>query len=242
VTLKSGGVISGNSSGIISATTLTGSSVGATALTAANLITDLGTFTAAGLSLTDADDLTTTGTIDAGTHTIALTTTGSHHDIAVDSKLEAGTVNLLSAATISESSAGDIDAKTLTGSAHGTVALTSTKNTLTDLGAFTTGGNYAFELTDDHALTVDGKVNAGTGTLDLTTVGSKHNLAIQSAITGGTVNLVTTGAATETSKGAIKTKLLNVTAATGIQLTSKANAIKKLGTHKTKKGPNKITL
>jgi hypothetical protein len=43
------------------------------------------------------------------------------------------------------------------------------KNTITDLGTFSTGGNKAFELTDDHALTVHGNVGAGTCTLDLTT-------------------------------------------------------------------------
>jgi hypothetical protein len=107
---------------------------------------------------------------------------------------------------------------------------------------FSTGGNHAFELIDDHALTVDGKVTAGTGTLDLITAGSKHNLAIDSAITGGTINLVTTGEATENSAGTITASLLNVTAGTGIELTSAKNKIKKLGTDKTKKGPNKITL
>jgi hypothetical protein len=193
-------------------------------------------------SLTDDRDLTTTGTVNAGSHGITLTTTGSGHDLAIDSKLEGGEVKLASAAAIAESNAGDLDAKTLTGSAHGAVKLTSAKNTVTDLGAFTTGGNNAFSFTDDHALTVDGKMAAGTGMLDLTTVGSGHNLAIASAITGGTVNLITTGEATVTSKGAITAKLLNVTASTGIDLTAKANKIKKLGTDKTKKGPNKVTL
>jgi hypothetical protein len=79
-----------------------------------------------------------------------------------------------------------------------------------------------------------------TGALELTTVGSKHNL--EAAITGGTITLVTTGEATETSKGAISANLLNVTADSGIELTSKSNKIKNLGTDKTKSGPNKVTL
>jgi hypothetical protein len=173
---------------------------------------------------------------------VELTTKGSGHDIAVDAKLEGGTVELASAATITESSAGDIDATKLEGSSVGSAKLTSAKNTITDLSTFTTGGNNAFELTDDHALTVDGKVTAGTGTLDLTTTGTKHNLAIDSAITGGTVNLVTTGEATESSAGAITASLLNVTAGTGIELTSTKNKIKKLGTDKTTTGQNKVTL
>jgi filamentous hemagglutinin family protein len=152
-----------------------------------------------------------------------------------------GEVDIDAAGSISETSSSAIKAKTLTGKSHGKATFGSKSNVITDLGAFSTG-SHAFALTDDHALTVDGKVNAGTGTLDLTTVGNNHDLAIEAAITGGTINLVTTGEATETSKGAITAKLLNVTADTGIDLTSKANKIKKLGTHKTKKGPDKVTL
>jgi hypothetical protein len=125
----------------------------------------------------------------------------------------------------------------------GTTKLTSTKNTITDLSTFSTGGNNAFELTDDHALTVDGTVNAGTGALDLTAVGSNHSVVIDSAVTGGNINLVTTGEVSESSAGAITAStILNVTADTGIKLTSAKNKIKKLGTDKTKTGPNKVTL
>jgi hypothetical protein len=53
---------------------------------------------------------------------------------------------------------------------------------------------------------------------------------------------VTTGNATETNAGAIVANLLNVTASTGIDLTSKKNAIQKLGTDKTTTGRNKVTL
>jgi hypothetical protein len=240
------GSISQSSADAITAKVLTGHSVGAAVFTsAANAITDLGSFSTGGnhdFELTDDHDLVVDGTVNAGSHTIALTTKGSGHDIAVDAKLEAGTVKLASAATVTESSAGDIDATKLEGSSVGTTKLTSTKNTITDLSTFSTGGNNAFELTDDHALTVDGTVTAGTGTLDLTTTGTKHNLAIDSAITGGTINLVTTGEATETSAATITASLLNVTADTGIELTSAKNKIKKLGTDKTKTGPNKVTL
>jgi hypothetical protein len=149
-------------------------------------------------------------------------------------------LKLASAATITESNAGDIDATELTGSSSGSAEMNSAKNTITDLGEFSSGG--AFELTDDHALKVDGTVNAGSHTLDLKTVGKNHNLAIDAKIEGATINLATTGEATESKAGAIDAKLLNVAADTGIDLTSKKNKIKKLGTHKTKKGPNKVTL
>jgi hypothetical protein len=88
---------------------------------------------------------------------------------------------------------------------------------------------------------VDGTINAGSHTVDLTTAGSSHNLLIDAKIEGGTINLVTIGDATESGVREIEAKLLNVTADTGIELTSKKNDIKELGTHKTKKGPNKVT-
>ncbi len=233
--------------GGIEAGTLTGSAGGAVKLNVFNEVTDLGNFSTRGhaFSLQNEDyDLTTTGTINVGGAALRLTTSGGFpNNIAVDSKLEAGTVDLVSTAKITESTAGDIDATTLTGSADAAVSLTSSSNTFTDLGPFSTSGNHPFKFTDDHTLTVDGAVDAGSGILDLTTVGSDNDLIIHSAITGGTVNLVTTGEATENSSGAIKaTDLLNVTANTGIYLPSHKNRIKAVGTRTTNSGPNKITL
>jgi hypothetical protein len=242
--IDAAGTIAEGSSDTIEAKTLTGKSVGAAAFTSTtNDITDLGSFTSGStFELTDDRDLTVDGTVNAGSHTVELTTTGSGHGIAIDAKIEGGTADLVSADTVTEDSSGDLDATKLTGSAHGAVSLTSAKNTLNDLSTFSTGGNNAFSLTDDHGLTTDGTVNAGTAALKLTTTGSGHNLAIDSAITGGTVTFVTTGGATEDSSGAITASLLNVTADTGIELTSTKNKIKKLGTDKTTSGPNKVTL
>ncbi len=79
-------------------------------------------------------------------------------------------------------------------------------------------------------------VNAGTHTLDLTTVGKNHNLAIDAKLEGGTINLVTTGEATESSAGAIEAKLLNVTARHRHRTHLQEDKIKKLGTDKTKTG------
>jgi hypothetical protein len=246
VDLISAATIAESSTADIDATTLTGKSDGTAKLTSSkNTVTDLGIFSTGGslFELTDAAALTTTGTVNTGTAEIKLTTTGTGHGIAVDSKLEGGIVDLISAATIAESSMGDLDATTLTGKSDGTAKLTSSKNTVTDLGAFSTGGNHAFEFKDNSALTVDGAVNAGTGILDLTTLGSGNNLAIDSTITGSTINLVTAGEAKESSAGAIvASTILNVTASTGIDLNSSKNKIKKVGTDHTGSGPNKIKL
>jgi hypothetical protein len=68
-------------------------------------------------------------------------------------------------------------------------------------------------------------------------------IAIAGTVTGSTVNLTTTGKATETAQASIAAStVLNVTATSGIKLTSKHNAIKKLGTDITVSGPNKVTL
>ncbi|MGA9796342.1 MAG: GLUG motif-containing protein [Rhizomicrobium sp.] len=162
-------------------------------------------------------------------------------DLEIDCAIDSAIVDLVSAGTISESSAGNLQADHLTGSAQGSLALTGAKNAVTDLGAFSTAG-HAFDLTDNHGLTVSGALKAGTAAINLTTVGKKHNLSIDSSVIGGTVSFLTTGEATESSAGAITASLLNVSANTGIDLASSGNKIKKLGTDTTEEGPNKVTL
>jgi len=189
VTLASGATI-GETGGVITATTLTGSSHGATTLNGANMVTNLGAFTTNGnnaFSVTDAHDLTVTGAVNAGTAGLTLATTGSTSDIMVNSTLTGGTVTLASGATIGETG-GVITATTLTGSSHGATTLNGA-NMVTNLGAFTTGGNNAFALTDAHDLTVTGAVNAGSAGLTLTTTGVASDIFVNSMLTGGTVTL-----------------------------------------------------
>jgi fibronectin-binding autotransporter adhesin len=244
VALESTSTIAESSAGAIDATSLIGLADGAVTLTSAkNDFTDLADFNAGkfSLDLTDDHNLIVTGAVKTSS-TVTLTTTGSGHTIAVNNELKGSTVDLVSAASISESAGGNIDAKSLKGSAQGAVNLTSVLNAVISLGAFTTAGKN-FSLTDDHNLIAKGVVNAGAGTVSLAKVGTNHNLAIAGTITGSTVDLTTTGAATETKKASIAaSKVLNVTANSGIKLTSKHNAITKLGTDTTTSGPNKVTL
>jgi len=248
VTLTSAATISSNSSGKITATTLTGSSHGAVTLIAANVITNLGAFATNGnnaFAITDAHDLTVTGAVNAGTAALTLTTTGTGDDIIEDNTLHGGTVTLTSAATISSNTSGKITATTLTGSSHGAVTLNAA-NVITNLGAFTT--NYsAFALTDAALLTTTGTVNAGTSTIALTTTGATSDgIAVKSHLStsgsAGSVTLKSAGSVTETSAGAIVTHKLNVTAKTGITLTSTSNNITTLGTDTTVSGPNSVHL
>ena len=212
VTLASAATISSNSSGKVVATTLTGSSHGAVTLNAANTITNLGAFTTNGnnaFALTDARDLTVIAAVNAGTAGLTLTTTGAGSDIMVNNTLTAGTVTLVSAATISENAAtGKVLATTLIGSSHGVVTLNGA-NVVTNLGSFTTNGNNAFALTDAHDLTITGAVNAGTAGLTLTTTGAGSDIMVNNTLTGGTVTLASAATITETGG------VINATTLTG---------------------------
>ncbi|HEY2033499.1 MAG TPA: filamentous hemagglutinin N-terminal domain-containing protein [Rhizomicrobium sp.] len=246
VTLASSSKILESGVGKIKANTLTGSSKGTANFADGNTVSLLGDFDTSGgaFALKNVADLTVTGPIDTGTGRLTLTTAGAGNNIALQNTLNAGTVVLSSGGTISSSSAGIITAAALTGTSHGDTSL-GALNDIAKLGAFTTNSG-AFGLRDNADLTVDGVVNAGNGTISLTTSGTNHSLAIKSSLTtkgsAGAVSLQVSGSATETNAGAIVTHRLDVTAKTGIKLTSPKNDIKVLGTHTTKTGPNQVTL
>jgi len=113
---------------------------------------------------------------------------------------------------------------------------------ISNLGNFTTNGG-AFALSDAATLKVTGIVNSGAGTLSLTTTGTGHNINIVKEIeTTGTIDLVSAAKDLEASSGAIVANKLNVTAVTGIDLTSALNNIAQLGTDTTTSGPNHVNL
>jgi len=118
---------------------------------------------------------------------------------------------------------------------RGSASVLGAANDIVDLGAFAAG---SFALTDAEALTVKGDVDTGSGTLSLKT--NVGNIAIDGSLTGGTVDLTAAAKATEKSSGAIIANLLNVTADTGITLTSTHNDITNIGTDQTNTGPNRI--
>jgi filamentous hemagglutinin family protein len=216
VKLTSVSTITSDSAGKVSAATLTGSSKGATSLTAANVITNLSTFTTGGnyaLSLTDAHALAVTGAVTTGSGALTLTTTGAGHGITITKTLAStGTVKLTSAAGITENATtGKITAKVLTGSSKGATSLTAA-NAITELSSFSTGGNYAFALKDAHALTQVGALTAGTAALALATTGSTSSMILDGSITGGAVTLSSGAAISQsTTVGKITAKTLKVT-------------------------------
>ncbi|MGH7070722.1 MAG: beta strand repeat-containing protein, partial [Acetobacteraceae bacterium] len=169
VNLASGGALM-ETTGSIMAGTLSGNATSAT-LDGANSITTLGGFTvtAGSLSLTDTEPLNIIGTLSAVGNTVSLAITGS----------------------LSEGSAGTIDAGTLTG--NSTSATLSNANTIDTLGAFSAsvGG---FSLTEaavvpTQTLSVTGAVSVPTGqTIALTTDGLQISGSLSAP--SGTVKLV----------------------------------------------------
>ncbi|RAN82218.1 hypothetical protein B5P43_11205, partial [Bacillus sp. SRB_336] len=211
--LVSGAAIS-QGAGIITAGTLTGSSVGDTTLNRANKIGTLGSFSAANFSLINAQALTVNGPLgttgNAGA--IALETTGgalavnadlvggsvaltSASNLALSKNLQGSTVALVSGGSITQGG-GVITAGTLSGSAVGSTTLNQA-NKVAALGAFSSTG---FSFTNGQTLTVTGPLNGGASTALTTTAG---NLAINGAVSGTTTTLKSAGAISEGAGGSI---------------------------------------
>ena len=188
VTLTANGITQ-NAAGVITTALLTGTAgTGAADFgTAANQVTDLGPFTAAGFTLNDSTPaLTVVGQITGGSF-VTLTNTGS---LAIDAAIDPTNTVTLVANGITQAAAGVITAGTLTGSAGtGSADLGTAINLVTHLGPFT--ASTGFTLNDRAApLTVIGAVNGGTG-VSLTNTGA---LVIDAGLTGtGTVALTAAG-------------------------------------------------
>jgi filamentous hemagglutinin family protein len=230
--------------------------VGGASLTGANKVSALGALTTTGdFTLDTAGALTVGGALAGGSHNITLT--GASVTIA-DAISTTGTVDLIAAGgNISEIRAGVIDAGALAGSAAaggglpGSALLgadnkinvlnafkTSGDFELTDIQALTvgnsvasTGGNVTLDVTAGQGLTIDAGVSAA-GTLSLTAGGSMVIGGVlsgtQIALLAGTAELPG-GNITETGAGAIDagngTGTLGATAVGSIVLNSTANHI-----------------
>jgi hypothetical protein len=199
-TVQSGGTLGEASGALVTASTLTGSSVGGTTLTGANQVTTLGAFAntgSGGFSFTDAQALSVTGPVASAGNLMLTTTTGA---LTLSGNLIAGGTATLTSAGMITQTGGIITAATLTGSSAGNASLTG-NNAVGVLGPFTvSGGNFA--LTDANTnLAVTGAVTA-SGTLTLAAV-SDPDLTISSTLSGTTVTLFANGTITEAAGGTI---------------------------------------
>ncbi|MBU6246143.1 MAG: filamentous hemagglutinin N-terminal domain-containing protein [Xanthomonadaceae bacterium] len=152
-TLVSAGVIDEGAAGRIVASTLAGQSGGATTLGGSNSIDTLGSFSAAGLSLTNGKALSVGGPVNGGASASLTTTSG---DLAVDGQLSATAVWLQSAGAITEGSGGVITASTLSGQSDGLTTLGTQSqaigNQIDTLGNFSS--TAGFSLTNAATLTL----------------------------------------------------------------------------------------
>ncbi len=136
VNLAAGGNIS-QSGGELTAGTFAGSSTGSTWLTGTNHIGTLGSFSAAGFSLTNAQALAVNGPVNGGASTALTTTTGN---LAINGTVNGTSIVLTSAGDISQSGGGLITAGTGTiNAASGAIILANPGNSF--LGPVTANGS-----------------------------------------------------------------------------------------------------
>ena len=195
----------------ITAGTLTGSSSGAVDLsTVSNAIGNLGAFTAGGdFALNNGSNaLQITAPVNAAGHTVTL-----------------------NAGAITQTAAGAITAGTLTGSSSGAVDLSTATNAISNLGAFTPGGNFALN-NGSTALQITGAF-AGGGNAVTLTAGA---LGIDAPVTAAALQFAVSGAVSQS--GAINVGTLSGSAAS-INLDAAGNAI---GTFGSLQGQNSIAI
>jgi len=225
VDLDMSGRITQLAGSVITASTLTGSSVGGATLTGANHVGDLGAFAdtgagnSTGFSFTDAQALTTAGTVQS-TGPLTLTTTAGDLVLNGDVTAPGGAVTLNSAGGIRQAS-GLIDPGSLLVNSVGTVSLTGANtvdtvagrvtgagasfffnDTANDLtvgmlggvsGITTNGGDITLRTSTSGDLALNRAVDAGTGTATLAASGNLSIGAAGAVSAGGGATLAAQG-------------------------------------------------
>ncbi|UGB39164.1 autotransporter-associated beta strand repeat-containing protein [Frateuria soli] len=236
VSLQSGAGIA-QTGGSITAGTLSGSTVGDASLAGANQVANLGSFSAANLSLTNAGGMTLAGPVTV-TGAAALTVGGA---LAINNTLSAAATTLDVSGAITEGAGGNLATGTLSGQASGNVTLTR-GNHVGTLGNFNA---TSFALANGQALTVNGNLGVGAGSIALTnTAGalsvnsalgggsialdSAADLVLGKAINATTLSLKSAGSISQTATGLITAGTLSGQSA-GTTTLNQANAISALG-------------
>ncbi|OZB58567.1 MAG: hypothetical protein B7X39_17875 [Lysobacterales bacterium 14-68-21] len=197
--LQAAGAITQAAGGVITASSLSGTSGGGTTLDGANHVGSLGSFSADGFRFTNAGALSVLGPIDGGGSTRLATTSG---DLTINGRVSGTSTTLVSAGAINEGSAGRIVAGTLAGQSNGATTLGSS-NSIDTLGSFSAG---SLSLTNGQALSIGGPVSGGTRASLTTTSG---DLAVNGQLSATAVWLQSAGAITEGSGGVITASTLS---------------------------------
>jgi predicted aspartyl protease len=240
--MAAGGAVNLNSAtaivqtaGVITTATLNSASNGSNQLTGSNQVALLGTFTNGGagdMSFTDAiaSGIVLSGDIDAGAGNLTLSSLNPGTSLLLTNNLstQSGfTVTLNSAGPVSQT-AGVISTGALSGNSVGGATLNNA-NLFDTLAGFTNTGAVGISITDTQptGLTVTADVDAGAGNVltlnnaaGLCDGGCPGPLTLSANLTaaGGTVDLISAGAITQTS-GVITTSNLTGSAVGGVSLT-----------------------
>ena len=236
VSLQSGAAIA-QTGGAIGAGTLAGNAAGGVTLAGNNRLGTLGGFSAASLSLHNAQSLAVAGPVTTTGNT-AITVQGN---LALDGTLDAANTTLNVDGAISQGASGSLATGMLAGQAGGDVTLNGNNHVVT-LGNFNAAN---FRLTNAQALAVNGSLGVGTGTIALTTTAgaltvnsalsgggialdSAADLVLGKSVQAGTVSLASAGSISQTATGLITAGTLSGQSA-GSTTLDHANAIGALG-------------
>ncbi|HEX5305773.1 MAG TPA: hypothetical protein VFW82_06800, partial [Dyella sp.] len=213
--LQSGGAIGQGASGVITANSLSGQSIGSTTLEGANRVGALGSFSADGLRFANAVGFSVTGPVDGGSATTLTTTAG---DLLLQGEVRGATTTLRSAGAITESGSGIVVADQLTGRASG-IATLAGANRVGTLGAFDAAG---LNLSNAGTLVIAGPVVVSGTTRLATTTGDLH---VDGSIDSSVLRLESAGAISEGNGGVITAGTLSGSAAGITTLGTRAQPI-----------------
>ncbi len=168
------------------------------------------------------------GTLSVSATNIQIT---SNAALSLGSMTAANAVVINAGGAITQVSGTGISASSFSGSSVGGATFNQA-NQIATLAGFTNSGDGGFSFTNVPALTVSAPINAGSGTLALTTIGAGSNLTLASTLTAGaSVALNATGSITETN-GLIVAPTLSGSAGGNVTLEA-ANQIQTLASFNT---------
>ena len=216
VTLNADGNITQAAAGIITAGTLTGNAGGYVMLIRDNQLSNLGSFsTNGGLFLNDLGGLTVAGSIDGGSGTAniatsgdlvigatvtgasaGLTASGAGSDISIEAAVNVGGMTLTAGGNISQTAAGIITTGSLGGGSGGSTNLGTVTNNIGSLNEFSANGLL---IDDVGGLNLHNTISGGVGGVDITTSGDIAIFNNNSSIVAinALISLTATGAGSD---------------------------------------------
>lgn len=247
VDLVSSANIDNNRNGIITAGTFTRSAVQKIMpVYAVNDFQNLGALSSANntIDLTTGPGFTVTGAVSAPLGQLFLTTTGASSNITIDAPMTSPLYHVTATGNVTQDGAGILTTTGTYGTLNVIAGVTITLNASNEVAAaalFTTNNdNISFNDATSVLMLGAGGATGTANIVTLTTTGADSNMNIGKSVSAETVNFSVGGEITEENGTSINANLLNVTANTGIELTSDNNDITTIGTDHTNSGPNEI--